>query len=253
MKSAVDRYVEHLLGRRRPRPFAPSQEDLAITRTAIELLAESPDAAGPREEFVQDLRRRIAALDAAAEPITPDPTKDEPGVAELPAPRRAAWRAPGRRRFLAATALAATGAAAGAAVDRALTAQPPGEPGAKSGQITPTRGTWQNVASSTDVAEGAVFSFDLGTVTGFLRRTSGRVQAVSGICTHQACRLALSPARDTLACPCHGATFALTGESLIHPKSVRPLPSLPRMAVREIGGHIQVYAPAPTDTSALGV
>ncbi|MGW1747098.1 Rieske (2Fe-2S) protein [Streptomyces sp. NPDC002092] len=100
------------------------------------------------------------------------------------------------------------------------------------------------MAASTDVSEGAVLSFDLGTVTGFVRRVSGRVQAVSGICTHQACRLALSPARDTLACPCHGATFALTGESLTHPKSVRPLPRLPRMAVRETTGHIQVYAPA---------
>lgn len=232
MKSAVDRYVERLLGGRRPKPFAPSQEDLEITRAAIELLAASPDAAGPREDFVQDLQRRIAALDTTAEPATPRP---------------AIRRAPGRRRFLAATALAATGTAAGAAVDHALTGRTPGDSGAGDSEITPTHGTWQNVAASADVSEGAVLSFDLGTVTGFLRRTSGRVRAVSGICTHQACRLALSPARDTLACPCHGATFALTGESLTHPKSVRPLPHLPRMAVRETGGHIQVYAPAPTD------
>lgn len=234
MKSAVDRYVERLLGRRRPKPFAPSEEDLAITRTAIELLGASPEAAGPREEFVQDLQRRIATLDTTAEPAPPRP---------------AAWRAPGRRRFLAATALAATGTVAGAAVDHAVTGRSAGDSGAGAGEITPTHGTWQNVAASTDVSEGAVLSFDLGTVTGFVRRVSGRVQAVSGICTHQACRLALSPARDTLACPCHGATFALTGESLTHPKSVRPLPRLPRMAVRETAGHIQVYAPAPTDAA----
>jgi cytochrome b6-f complex iron-sulfur subunit len=232
MKSAVDRYVERLLGRRRPKPFAPSQEDLAITRTAIELLAASPDAAGPRPEFVQDLQRRIATLDTTAEPAPPRP---------------AAWRAPGRRRFLAVTALAATGTAAGVAVDHAFTGQTTSGSSAGDSEITPTHGTWQNVAASADVSEGAVLSFDLGTVTGFLRRISGRVQAVSGICTHQACRLALSPARDTLACPCHGATFTLTGESLTHPKSVRPLPHLPRMAVRETGGHIQVYAPAPID------
>lgn len=236
MKSAVDRYVERLLGRRRPKPFAPSQEDLAITRTAIELLAEGPHAAGPREEFVTDLERRIAALDdAAAEPAVPRP---------------APWHAPGRRRFLAATALAATGAAAGAAVDHALTRQAPVESGAKAGEITPTHGTWQNVAASADLPEGAVLPFDQGSVTGFLRRVSGRVQAVSGTCTHQACRLALSPARDILACPCHGATFALTGESLTHPKSLRPLPALPRMAVREAGDHIQVYAPAPRNERA---
>jgi len=238
MKSAVDRYVERLLGRRRPKPFAPSQEDLAITRTAIELLAASPDAAGPGEEFVQDLQRRIATLDTTLD-TTAEPTPPRPGT----------WRAPGRRRFLAATALAATGTAAGAAVDHAFTGQSRGDSSAGASEITPTHGTWQNVAASTDVSEGAVLSFDLGSVTGFVRRVSGRVQAVSGICTHQACRLALSPARDTLACPCHGATFALTGESLTHPRSVRPLPPLPRMAVRETGGHIQVYAPAPTDAA----
>jgi cytochrome b6-f complex iron-sulfur subunit len=94
-----------------------------------------------------------------------------------------------------------------------------------------------------------VLSFDLGSVTGLARRVSGRVQAVSAICTHQGCRLDLAPGRDQLACPCHGATFALTGQSLTHPRSVRALPPLPRLAVRESGGHVQIYAPAPNSSA----
>jgi nitrite reductase/ring-hydroxylating ferredoxin subunit len=91
-----------------------------------------------------------------------------------------------------------------------------------------------------------VFSFDLGAVVGFARRVAGRVQAISGICTHQGCRLALDTPRDTLVCPCHGATFAVTGTPLTHPyRQAVPLPALPRLAVRERDGHIQIYAPGP--------
>jgi len=87
-------------------------------------------------------------------------------------------------------------------------------------------------------------AFDLGPVNGFVRRVSGRVQAVSGICTHQGCRLDLSAARDLLTCPCHGATFAMDGANVSHPRPMSsPLPALPRLAVREQNGEIQIYGP----------
>jgi nitrite reductase/ring-hydroxylating ferredoxin subunit len=92
-----------------------------------------------------------------------------------------------------------------------------------------------------------VLPFDLGAVSGFVRRVSGRVQAVSGICTHQGCRLDLSPSRDQLACPCHGATFTLAGANLTHPlQTGQALPALPRLAVREQNGQVQIYAPRST-------
>jgi cytochrome b6-f complex iron-sulfur subunit len=242
MRDAVDRYVERLLRRRSPKPFAPTQDDLAVARTAIDLLAARPEADGPREEFVADLRARIAAQDSAPRPAPASP---------------AVHSAPGRRRVLAATALTAT-AAAGAGVDHLLTRQPaagpsadptpadptPADPTPADSAITPTRGAWQSVAATAELPEGAVLSFDLGTVAGFVQRVSGRLQAVSAICTHQGCRLDLAPGRDQLACPCHGATFALTGQSLTHPRTIRPLRPLPRLAVRESGGHVQIYAPA---------
>jgi cytochrome b6-f complex iron-sulfur subunit len=239
MRNAVDRYVERLLSRRRPGPFAPTEDDLAIARTAIDLLAASPDADGPRAEFVADLRARIAAQDVAVDAAEPRPA----------AARSASRGVPGRRRVLVATALTATGAAAGIGVDNLLTRQPAAGPTATDSSITPAHGAWQSVVATADLPEGSVLSFDLGSVAGFVQRVSGRVQAISAICTHQGCRLDLAPGRDQLACPCHGATFALTGQSLTHPRSVNALPPLPRLAVRESDGHIQIYAPATASTN----
>jgi cytochrome b6-f complex iron-sulfur subunit len=229
MKRPVERYVESLLRRRRPKPFAPTQDDLVITRTAIDLAAAAPDAHRPTDTFVEDLRRRLAAQDAIA------PSLERAGSQGS--------RAAARRRLLTAGALTAT-AAAGVAAGRALI-HPQSEPssGAES-ELTPTTGTWQNVAADADLPEGAVLPFDLGAVTGFVRRASGRIQAVSGFCTHQGCRLTLTPPRDKLACPCHGATFTLAGAPLTHPHNNRPLSALPRLPVRVQQGQIQIYAPA---------
>lgn len=245
MKYAVDRYVEGLLRRRRPQPFAAAQDDLVIVRVAIELATADPDSAEPSEEFVGDLRRRIVGLSA-----------DE--SAEKIQPRKAG---PARRRFLWATAMTATGAAAaGVCIDRLLLAPQPSDegpggqagasPAAKPTEIIPLTGAWQTVAMSADLSEGSVLSFDLGSVTGFVRRVSGSLQAVSGICTHQGCQLNLNDTRNELVCPCHGASFALSGRSLTHPHGKYALSPLPRLAVRSHEDQIQVYAPVPGSPAA---
>jgi nitrite reductase/ring-hydroxylating ferredoxin subunit len=248
MRHPVDRYVNRLLRRRRPKPFAPTQDELVVMRTAIDLMGAAPDAYGPRPAFVEQLRDRLAEQERA-----------EQGT-EAAAP---AWRTPARRRFLTAGALTAAGAAAGVGADRMVVIASgadqngrPGQPGPQQqpapGELTPTVGVWRDVAASTDLAEGEVRPFDLGAVTGFLRRASGRVQAVSGICTHQGCRLDLAAARDKLSCPCHGATFTVAGVNLTHPRqSSGPLPALPRLPVREHDGRIEVYAP-PANPSDQG-
>jgi nitrite reductase/ring-hydroxylating ferredoxin subunit len=231
MTGPLDRYVDRLLRRRRPRPFAPTEDDLAVLRTAIDLMAAAPGSGAPRPDFVTELRARIA-----------DQQQAEDRAAESAQP---AWRkALPRRRILAATAWTTTGAAVGAAAT-SLIAGSGGSPALAdpSPQIDPVRGQWQTVAASADLPEGAVLPFDVHTVNGFLRRTSGRVQAISGVCTHQGCRLDVSEARDQLMCPCHGATFALSGTNLTHPRQVGALPALPRLAVREQDGMLQVFAP----------
>ena len=227
MKRPIDRYVDSLLRRRRPAPFAPTEDDIAVARATIDLAAAAPDAQRPREAFVEDLRRRIADRQDAPQP-----------AAALPA----AQRGRGRRRFLTATALTAGGVVAGVVVDQAVVG-PAGSSVTAEPELTPTVGSWQTVVSDAELAEGAVLSFDLGAVSGFVRRVSGRVQAVSGFCTHQGCRLRVDTAHERLACPCHGATFTLAGAPLTRPQGGSPLPALPRLAVRVDGGRIQVYAP----------
>jgi len=234
VRRPVDRYVDRLLRRRRPKPFAPTQEDVAILRTAIDLKAAASDAAQPRPDFVTDLRARLADSERA-------------GLEASEAPRPA-WQTPARRRLLRAGALTATGAAAGVLGQRVLGGQSTDDsngPETPLAELTPVHGTWQTCVSSAELPEGAVMAFDLGAITGFLRRVSGRVQAVSGICTHQGCRLDLNAARNLLTCPCHGATFATDGANLTHPRPMsHALPALPRLAVREQDGEIQIYGPA---------
>ena len=230
MRQPVDRYVDRLLRRRRPKPFAPTEDEIPVLRAAIDLSAAAPDAGEPRAAFVDALRERLAEQD-----------RIDQASAEPPRP---AWRTPVRRRFLAASALTAAGAAAGATVDHLVRGANPSSQTPPQAEITPTHGTWQTVLDSADLPEGAVAPFDLGAVNGFLRRVSGRVQAVSGICTHQGCRLDLDATRELLTCPCHGATFTPAGLNLTHPRPMsQPLPALPRLPVREQAGQIQVYAP----------
>lgn len=232
MKRDMMRFVDSLVRQRRPRAFRPDDEDVQMMRTAIALAAARPDADRPREEFVDQLRERLAA----AEQQTP--------LAALARPRPA--RAP-RRRMLQAAAVAAAGFIAGVFVDRSRDGDSPGtDDAAAGGAIVPTAGVWKTVMPSSELTDGAVQSFDLGAVVGVVRRESGRLRAVSSVCTHQACRLGLNDGRDTLVCPCHGATFSVQGAPLHNFRSSRPLPALPRLAVREFQGNVQVYCPAET-------
>jgi cytochrome b6-f complex iron-sulfur subunit len=235
VRNPVERYVNQLLRRRRPAPFAPTQDDVAVLGTAIDLVAATSDAV-PRPDFVESLRERLSEQERAGQDSRP---------------ARPAWRTSARRRFLAAGALTAAGVAAGAVAGGAVAEGLLAEPADNTGPTTidPSHGRWQDVAASDDLPDGTVRPFDLGTVTGFVRRASGRLAAVSGTCTHQGCQLALDPTRDHLACPCHGATFTLSGTNLTHPRRHGgPLPALPRLAVREHEGQIQIWAPPRTTT-----
>jgi len=219
----ITRYIEDLVRSRRPKRFRVGQEDADLARTAITLRAARPGSGAPSEEFVTALHKKLAA--------ELDPPASRPALG-------------GRRTFLrAATAAGAMvgAAAAGAGIDHALTS--PSAPAAQ-GTLTPDHGTWLTVAASADLPEGTVRAFTAGAVTGFVQRTSGRLRAVSGICTHQGCRLTLAAGPARLACPCHGATFALDGAVLTHHFTFA-LAALPQLEVRELHGTVQVFAPTP--------
>lgn len=235
----VHRYVRDLLRRRRPRPFPATEEDAAVVRTAIELSTARAGADLPTERFIGALHAKLGA-ELADEP----PARRGRGV---PA-------AGSRRRFLhGASVLAASAASAAVAVeitrpDRGGTGTPAGPGGGTAlppatppqETLQPADGRWHTVAASAELAEGAVRPFQAGPVTGFVRRTGGRLAVVSGTCTHQGCRLALDPAAARLECPCHRTAFALGGQVLYYQLAVRPRP-LPLLAVREQDGEIQVY------------
>jgi nitrite reductase/ring-hydroxylating ferredoxin subunit len=221
----LTRYIEDLIRSRRPRRFKASEDDAAMIRAAITLRAARPGSGEPTDEFVSSLHKKLAAE------LDPPPVRRAAGA---------------RRTFLRAAAAAggaAAAVAAGAGIDHAVTSRTAPEPApVPAGTLTPSHGIWLTVAHSADLPDGAVRPFTVSAVTGFIERADGQLRAVSGVCTHQGCRLALAARPARLVCPCHGATFALDGTVLAH-KFPIPLAALPRVEVREVGGVVQVYAP----------
>jgi len=228
------RYVDDLLRGRRPKPFAPDDFEAAQIRTAIELQAAGQGDDAPRQEFLDDLHRRLAEQMTGAPPAAPRMHNAT------------------RRQVIVGTSAAAAAAVAAVSVDRAVIGDHPGEApptDSAAGQLTPNAGTWQRVAASSDVPDWRMRAFDLGSVSGFVRRVDGKPQAVSGTCTHQGCRLWFDAPDDRLRCPCHSTSFAPGGEVLTHQLPIAPKP-LPTLMVREVDGAIEVFAPAHPDQPA---
>lgn len=231
-RRGVRKYVDDLLAGRRPEFFPADDFDAAQIRAAIELRAARPDPVEPRPEFVDDLKSRIAQ-------------QLSDGEAAVPAPARQGASAT-RRQVIVGTAAAATAAVAAVSIDHVVTGrEQPTEPAqAGGGDLVPNDGQWLPVARSADLAEGSVLPFDLGTVSGFVRRAGGTVDAVSGACTHQGCKLWFDGAADSLRCPCHVTSFSPAGQVLTHQLPIAPKP-LPHFDVRERDGSIEVLAPRP--------
>ena len=203
--------------------FRPDDFEAAQIRTAIDLRRKT--------------RRRCAApgvpgrlhrqLAAQAEDGLPDTSRQPTAT---------------RRQVIVGTSAAAAAAVAAVAVDRLVSAARIGRRHESRGELSPNAGTWQRVAASADVPEGGMHPFDLGSVIGFVRRVDGEPEAVSGVCTHQGCRLWFDAPDDRLRCPCHSTSFSPTGQVLTHQLPISPKP-LPKLEVREINGAIEVFAP----------
>jgi nitrite reductase/ring-hydroxylating ferredoxin subunit len=230
-RRGVRKYVDDLLAGRRPESFPADDFEAAQIRTAIELRTARPGADEPRPEFVGGLKNRIAqqlSHDQSEKPA-------RQGVSAT------------RRQVIVGTAAAATAAVAAVSIDHVVTGRStPAVPHeADSAQLVPNDGAWLPVAKSAELNEGSVLPFDLGTVSGFVRRAAGgRVEAVSGVCTHQGCKLWFDDSADSLRCPCHVTSFSPAGQVLTHQLPIAPKP-LPHFEVREHDGIIEVLAPAP--------
>jgi cytochrome b6-f complex iron-sulfur subunit len=220
------RFIADLLRGRRPRAFPANSTDTADLRMAIMLRGAAPGADVPADAFVESLHQRLKAE-----------------LSEEDTPSRRSPRRTRRRQVMRIASVAATSAAIGAAADRVLTGDTPQETVGAQQTLNPNTGSWRTVVASADLPEGGVASFDLDTVTGFVRRTNGTPMAVSGVCTHLGCRLALDVPNRRLNCPCHRTAFAFNGQVLYHQLPI-DLPPLPQILVREEGGAVQVYIPA---------
>jgi nitrite reductase/ring-hydroxylating ferredoxin subunit len=225
-RRGLARFVDALLGNRRPKPFTAEPDDVDAMRAAIELRGAQPGAGLPRSEFVAELHRRLA--EELAESTMAEVEVDTGG------------RRLSRRRVLTGTAAAAAAAVLGAVVDHEVVTSP-SRPAAQK-ELMADSGAWIPVATSADVAAGQVVPFTTNSVAGFVSRSGERLQAVSGTCTHQGCLLAVDQAAKRLNCPCHRASFATTGEVISH-ELPQPLPPLPTLPARDHDGRIEVYLP----------
>ncbi|MDT5086605.1 MAG: hypothetical protein QOJ61_3648, partial [Mycobacterium sp.] len=136
---ALRRYIDDLLRGRRPKPFRPDDFEAAQIRTAIELQAARLGSDAPRQEFLTDLHRRLAAQQAG----TGQPVSKSTAT---------------RRNVLVGTSAAAAAAVAAVSIDRALIDVGQVADGGDSGprELTPTTGRWMRVAASADVPDGVM-------------------------------------------------------------------------------------------------
>jgi nitrite reductase/ring-hydroxylating ferredoxin subunit len=223
------RFVDGLLQGQRTQRARPDDVEAQEMKTAIELRAARTGSDSPREDFVTDLHRRLAER-----------------MGDAPQTESRSWgQSSTRRQVVIGTGLAAASAATGIVVGRNLLAPSRGPAEASpptQGVLDPNAGTWHAVGASADLPKGGAMAFDLGSVNGFVHRADANVEAVSGICTHQGCKLWLDAPDSRLRCPCHSTSFSLEGQTLTHQLPTAP-PPLPKFEVREINGVIEVFAP----------
>lgn len=205
------RFVAALLRDRRPPRFEAGPEEARLLQTATSLRGARTATDLPSVDFVSGLEQRLRdQLDAPPERL----------------------REPSRRRFLIGGGIAAA-AAAGVAADLGLRHT---DQDRSQGELVPTAGSWQPVASLADLADGHPRRFRAGSVEGVVvARADGSVHALSAVCTHMGCLL--QPAADRLLCPCHGASFDLEGAPANREYLTTPLP---RLRSRVVGDSVEV-------------
>jgi cytochrome b6-f complex iron-sulfur subunit len=225
----ITKFVDALLRNRRPRPFAPDSDDVAAMRAAIELTAAQPGAALPSSEFIAELHQRLADQHA-------EEHADARDAGQVVAPPRFT-----RRRLIQGVATAAAAATAGILIDPELLTSGGGAPRAIGRRIIPNRGSWRAVTTSAELASAKVVPFTTPSTVGFVVSDGGAFSAVSGICTHQGCKLRHNASEERLDCPCHRSSFSLQGD-VLNQQFAEPLAPLPHLPLRHRDGTIEVFS-----------
>ena len=203
-----ERYLDALLGGGRPSPDDVADRDEAeMARLAAELSAAANAGEGePDPAFLDQLRLRMRQADQ--------------GIATVqePLPLRSSGTPRGRvaitrRQLLRASVIGAAGVAAGAAgivllrpevADRA----PIWDDGSG---LVGADGEWVQVATVGEVPAGSAIRFTTPAYDGYVANDNGEIRALGAVCTHMGCSLQFRPDHHDLRCPCHGASFDLSG------------------------------------------
>jgi cytochrome b6-f complex iron-sulfur subunit len=137
-----------------------------------------------------------------------------------------------RRTFIAGSLSAAAGiavGATGAAVYNHLNApQSHDTKPIDVALVEPEKGTWQPVATVSQVPIGAALQFGSDVITGYLiHQSDGSFLAISAACTHMGCLIQWQEINHTFECPCHNGRFDDQGVPLATNRiPYRPLPRL---------------------------
>ena len=199
----LNQFVDTLLGGGRPAPDGLVGDDAPMARLAAEMAAAGEPSRGmPDPAFVEQLRLRMRDADAG---ITSVQGWTLPAGAQL---RRIRLT---RRDLLRVGLGAAAGLAAGAG---AISILRPSAPAPLTGNGRPLvrDGEWVAVATLADLPTGAAVRFSTVAFDGYVVNDAGTIRALSSVCTHMGCTLAYRPDWKDLRCPCHGASFNLSGE-----------------------------------------
>ena len=203
-----ERYLDALLSGGRPSPDDVADRDEAeMARLAAELSAAADPGEGePDPAFLDQLRLRMRQADhgiaTVQEPLPLRPTGAAPGRVSIT-----------RRQLLQAGVIGAAGVAAGAAgivLLRPEVAERPPIWDDGSGLVG-ADGEWVQVASVSEVPVGSAVRFTTPAFDGYVVNDSGEIRALQAVCTHMGCSLQFRPDWGDLRCPCHGASFDLSG------------------------------------------
>ena len=198
----LDQFIDALLEGGRPAPDGMVGDEAPVARLAAELAAAGDPSRGePDPAFVEQLRLRMRDADAG---ITAVEGWALPAAAPFHRIRLT------RRDLLRVGLGAAAGLAAGAGAISILrpSAQ---EPLVGNGRPLVRDGEWVAVASLADLPPGAAVRFSTAAFDGYVVNDAGTIRALSSVCTHMGCTLTYREEWQDLRCPCHGASFNLSG------------------------------------------
>lgn len=199
----LDEFIDTLLEGRRPAPDGMVGDQAPIARLAAELAAAGEPSRGePDPAFVEQLRLRMRDADAGLSSV-------EGWALPEGAPFQRIRLT--RRDLLRVGLGAAAGLAAGAGAISIL--RPfDREPLVGNGRPLVRDGEWVGVAALADLPPGAAIRFSTTAFDGYVVNDAGTIRALSSVCTHMGCTLAYRGEYQDLRCPCHDASFNLSGE-----------------------------------------